>query len=88
MLFRSGLWSSEATYYWNQFRWEWLLAIPAVFPVKPWLEGFLTERQKHGSRICEGLLTWCPKALALLLLFYSVVRLLSSTFRSFLYFQF
>ena len=83
-----GLWSSEATYYWNQFRWEWVLAIPAVFPVKPWLEQLLTERQKHGSRICEGLLTWCPKALALLLLFYSVVRLLSSTFRSFLYFQF
>lgn len=83
-----GVWSGEAAYYLYQFRWELLAAIPAALPVKSWLEKRLTARQEQGSGGAAVTLAVAPKVLALTLLGLSTVRLLSSTFRSFLYFQF
>lgn len=80
-----GLWSGETVYYLIQFRWELLAAIPAALPVKDLVAGKLAAR---GGRGAEALLDLGPKVLAFGLLGWSVVRLLSSTFRSFLYFQF
>ena len=80
-----GAWSGETTYYLLQVRWEWILAIPAALPVKPWLEGKLT---KADTALTRGVLLWGPKLLAGVLLALSILRLLSATFTSFLYFQF
>lgn len=80
-----GLWQPETAYYLHQFRWELLLAIPASLPVKQALEERLAVRKGKGA---QALLILGPKVLGFGLLGWSVVRLLSSTFRSFLYFQF
>jgi len=80
-----GVWSGEAYYYLRQFRWELLIAIPAALPVKNWLTGWF---EKQESRLTTVALDLGPKLLGFVLLGWSVVRLLSSTFRSFLYFQF
>lgn len=83
-----GLWSGEAEYYLRQYAWEWLAAIPAALPVKVWLCRSLERRRKTGSLAAAAVLAFGPKLMALCLLGLSAVRLLSSTFRSFLYFQF
>lgn len=83
-----GLWGGEAIYYLRQFRWELLMAIPAALPIKNWLLAWLAPKAETGSRPAEAVLVIGPKALGGILLIYSVVRLLGSTFRSFLYFQF
>ena len=83
-----GVWSGETVYYLRQYGWELLVAIPAAMPLKRWLQTALTERQRLGSRPAAVTLALAPKVLAVVLLADSVVRLLSSTFRSFLYFQF
>ena len=83
-----GVWSGETVYYLRQYGWEMLVAIPAAMPVKRWLQTALTERQRLGGRPAAVMLALAPKVLAVVLLDTSVVRLLSSTFRSFLYFQF
>ena len=80
----AGLWSGEAAYYLRQYAWEWLIAVPAALPVKNWLAARLERRGAVGA----AALAWGPKVLALILLGLSAVRLLSSTTRSFLYFQF
>lgn len=80
-----GLWSAETAYYLHQFHWELLLAIPASLPVKQALEERLAARKGKAAQV---LLILGPKVLGFGLLGWSVVRLLSSTFRSFLYFQF
>ena len=67
---------------------ELLIAIPAALPVKNWLQIRVEAREKSGSRAAAVTLALGPKVLAFALLGCSVVRLLSSTFRSFLYFQF
>ena len=83
-----GLWSGEAEFYLRQYAWEWVIALPAALPVKVWLSGRLERRRETGSRTAAVILALGPKLLALCLLGLSTVRLLSSTFRSFLYFQF
>lgn len=83
-----GAWSGETAYYLRQFRWELLAAIPAALPVKNWLAAKLEVRRASGSRSAALTLALAPKLLALTLLGLSTVRLLGSTFRSFLYFQF
>lgn len=83
-----GLWSGEAFYYLYQFRWELLAAVIAALPAKVWLQDKLTAGRERGSRAAALTLALGPKALAFALLGLSAVRLLSSTFRSFLYFQF
>ena len=82
-----GLWSGEGTYYLLQFHWELLIAVPAAMPVRDWLRSWL-DRKADDSQLADMVLTLGPKLLAVCLLAFSVVRLLSSTFRSFLYFQF
>lgn len=83
-----GLWSGEAEFYLRQYAWEWVVAFPAALPVKVWLSQALERRRDGGSRAAAVILALGPKLLALCLLGLSTVRLLSSTFRSFLYFQF
>jgi len=83
-----GFWSVETEYYLRQFAWEWVIAIPAVLPVKYVLLGWLEARRQRGNRAANVTLMLGSKFLAVVLLALSVVRLLSSTFRSFLYFQF
>ena len=83
-----GVWSGEVVYYLRQFSWELVLAVPAALPVKSWLEARLAAKQEQGSGAAEAALALGPKLLAVVLLGLSAVRLLSSTFRSFLYFQF
>lgn len=83
-----GTWSGETLYDLIQFRWELLAAIPAALPVKCWLQSWLTAKRRRGNTAASLVLTLGPKALAVALLGCSAVRLLSSTFRSFLYFQF
>ena len=84
----AGLWSREGEYYLRQFAWEWLIAIPAMLPVKNWAAARLARREEKGGRLAAIVLSAGPKLLGGVLLILSVVRLLSSTFRSFLYFQF
>ncbi len=83
-----GLWSGEAEYFLRQYAWEWVIAVPAALPVKEWIFSRLERRREAGSRGAAALTIFGPKLLALCLLGLSTVRLLSSTFRSFLYFQF
>lgn len=83
-----GLWSGQATYCLEQFRWEWLIAIPAALPIRDWAKRCLEERSKNGSKAAEVTLLVGPKVLALVLLGLSTVQLISSSVRSFLYFQF
>ena len=83
-----GLWSGEAEYCLRQYAWEWVIALPAALPVKDWLSRALERRREAGSRISAAALAFGQKLMALCLLGLSAVRLLSSTFRSFLYFQF
>ena len=80
-----GAWSGETAYYLLQFRWELLLAIPAAMPLRDWLRRRLEEREDRLSALA---LDVGPRVLAFALLGFSVMRLLSSSFRSFLYFQF
>ena len=75
-----GVWSGEGEYYLRQYAWEIAVAVPAALPVCRVLRDRL-----DGHRV---LVLWTPKLLAGALLGLSAVRLLSSTFRSFLYFQF
>ena len=80
-----GAWSGETAYYLLQFRWELLLAIPAAMPLRDWLRRKQEERKDRLSALA---LDVGPRVLAFALLGFSVMRLLSSSFRSFLYFQF
>ena len=77
-----GLWSGETVYFLRQYGWELLLAVPAAMPLTRWVRQALEKRRTQWT------LTLGPKLLAAALLGFSTVRLLSSTFRSFLYFQF
>ena len=83
-----GLWSGETEYYLRQYAWEWAAALPAALPVRVWLLRSLERRRERGSRSAAAVLALGPKLAALVLLGLSAVRLLSSSFRSFLYFQF
>ncbi len=83
-----GLGSGEALYYFKEFRWELLLAVPAALPLKGLLERRLNRRAREGSRPAAALLAWGPPALALALLALSAVKLVSSTFNPFIYFRF
>jgi len=83
-----GFWSVETEYYLRQFAWEWMIAIPAALPIKNWLQGKISAKAESGCPVCRWTLFLAPKMLAGFLLIWSVVQLLSSTFRSFLYFQF
>ena len=84
----AGFHGIETEYYLRQFAWEWVIAVPAALPVKNWLQAKLAAKAENGCGVCRWTLFLGPRALAVILLVWSVVQLLSSTFRSFLYFQF
>ena len=63
---------------------EWLLAIVASLPVKGWLQ----EKLKQGGNLGQTILIWAPKGLALGLLGLSYLKLVTSSFNPFIYFQF
>ncbi len=83
-----GLWGGEAAYCLSQYRWEWLIAVPAALPIRDWAKQGLERRSAKGSKAAEVTLLLGPKLLALVLLGLSAVQLISSSVRSFLYFQF
>ncbi|MBR3641521.1 MAG: MBOAT family protein, partial [Oscillibacter sp.] len=84
----AGAGSGEALYYLKEFRWEWIFSILAATPIKVVLERRLAAAEEAGSRASALVSSLGVKLLASALLGFSCVRLLSSTFRSFLYFQF
>lgn len=74
----------QATYYLLEYWPEWLLAIVASLPVKGWLQ----EKLKQGGNLGQTILIWAPKGLALGLLGLSYLKLVTSSFNPFIYFQF
>ena len=74
----------QVTYYLLQYWPEWVLAIVASLPVKGWLQ----EKLKQGGALGETILIWVPKILALGLLGLAYLKLVTSSFNPFIYFQF
>lgn len=56
----------------------------ASLPVKGWLQ----EKLKQGGNLGQTILIWAPKGLALGLLGLSYLKLVTSSFNPFIYFQF
>lgn len=81
-----GLWDARASYFLLSFRLEYLLAALAALPLKRWVEAALEKRSEH--RLPRLLLAWGPPILALALFALSIMRLVSSSFNPFIYFQF
>lgn len=82
----AGIWDERATYYLLEFRWEFILAVFAALPLKTILQNALSARQDKVWANC--IVTWGVPVLALALGFLSVMRLVSSSFNPFIYFQF
>ena len=74
----------QAAYYLLEYWPEWLLAIVASLPVKGWLQ----EKLRQGGNLGQTILIWAPKGLALGLLGLSYLKLVTSSFNPFIYFQF
>lgn len=74
----------QAAYYLLEYWPEWLLAIVASLPVKGWLQ----EKLKQGGNLGQTILIWAPKGLALGMLGLSYLKLVTSSFNPFIYFQF
>ena len=51
-------------------------------------EGWLQEKLKQGGNLGQTILIWAPKGLALGLLGLSYLKLVTSSFNPFIYFQF
>ena len=71
----------QVAYYLLEYWPEWLLA---SLPVKGWLQ----EKLKQGGNLGQTILIWAPKGLALGLLGLSYLKLVTSSFNPFIYFQF
>lgn len=70
----------------RMYGWVLLISIVAAMPVKNWLSNF---PDKHKSnRLLSFVQNWAPGCLALVLLAFSYMELLSSTFNPFIYFRF
>jgi hypothetical protein len=83
----NGLFShGQAVYYFLEYRYEWLLCLIAVFPVKRKVQAFLAQRQeKIAARIVLDL---GPMCIALLCLAISYIELVDGSFNPFIYFRF
>ncbi len=81
---QGGLTDGRTTYYLLEFRWELLLAIPAAMPVKSWLQNWLESKSGAAA---QALLAWGPKLIALGMFGLSFLRLVSSSFKPFIYFR-
>ena len=80
----NGLWDGQSTFLLLQYRWDLLLGCVFACPVVPALIRRLEEKGKVG----EALLIWGKPLAAFALLCLSVLRLVSSGFNPFIYFQF
>ena len=83
---KAGGWDGQATYYLLEFRWELLIALLASLPPKKAVHSFLERREERLW--ANFLLNWGAPALSLILGFFSVMRLITSSFNPFIYFQF
>lgn len=80
-----GIQASAAIYYLLEYWPEWICALIACMPVKQWLQSAL---ERKGTPLCQALLIWGPKVLALILLLASYMKLVTGSFNPFIYFQF
>lgn len=78
--------AGQATYWLLEFRWELVAAVVCALPFKKWAEALLDRYRGQGWAAVIGI--WGPKCLALFLGFFSFVKLVTSTFNPFIYFQF
>ena len=83
---QSGVVTGNAfIYHIIEYRWELLVSIVAVLPVKNFLSGKL---KKRDTRWALWVQSWGVAVVALVLGGLSIVRLVSSNFNPFIYFQF
>ena len=81
---QNGFWDGQATFLLLQYRWDLLLAGVLSCPVVPAVRAWMSRQGKAG----ETALTLLRPLLSLGLLALSLVRLVSSGFNPFIYFQF
>ena len=81
---KGGWWNDESIYLLLQYRWELLIAVIASLPLKPWLQKHVEAMEGNKRFLIE---TGVQLA-ALIVAAFSVVRLVSSGFNPFIYFQF
>ncbi len=79
-------WSGQTTYFLLEFHWELIIAVIASLPLKNCIQKRLVIHSDHA--LANGMLILGPPNLALILGLLSVMRLLSSGFNPFIYFQF
>ena len=79
-----ALYDGQGVYYILEYWPELVIAIIAVLPVKNLLERFLNGR--HG--MAGALYIWGPRALALVLIAMSYLKLVTGSFNPFIYFRF
>lgn len=83
-LTQNNLWDGQATYLCLQYRWELLVACILSCPIVPTIRATIQnscQRDNHA-------LIWSRPLFALLFMVLSVIRLVSSGFNPFIYFQF
>lgn len=81
---QNGLWDGQSTYLLLQYRWELLLACILSCPIVPTIKNILEKDGRLGNYV----LVWGRPLLALLLMCFSMIRLVSAGFNPFIYFQF
>ena len=80
-----GFWSNQVTYLLHQYRWELMAACVLSLPVVPLLREKLRQR---GGALADAVFYGAVPLLALALTVLCSVRLVSSGFNPFIYFQF
>lgn len=82
----AGFWNDQATFLLLEYRWELLAAIIGSLPIKTVFQKFPMFREKDDVK--AFLLVFCGPLFSLTVGTLSVVRLVSSGFNPFIYFQF
>ena len=75
----------QGVYYILQYWPELVIAIVASIPVKQYIEGFI---EKKTGALAGLVSVWAPRALALVLLAVSYLKLVTGAFSPFIYFRF
>lgn len=81
---KGGLWNDQTVYLFLQYRWELLLAVAASMPLKPLAQERIRTWSGNGRFAAETGAQLAAVCIGVL----SVVRLISSGFNPFIYFQF
>ncbi len=76
----------QTVYYLKMYGWMLLISIAAALPIKLWLKDFFDKRKDNN--LFGFIQTWAPGCIALALLAFSYMKLLSSSFNPFIYFRF